>query len=36
MPMNAREMGTRSGLRASNDEMSAAVPADTDTETVRM
>ena len=34
--MNASEIGTRSGLSASNDEMSAAVPADTDTDTVRM
>ena len=34
--MNASEMGTRIGLSPSNEEMSAAVPADTDTDTVRM
>ena len=36
MAMNPREMGTRRGLSASKEEMSAAVPADTETDTVRM
>ncbi len=36
MAMKPREMGTRSGFSASNEEMSAAVPADTETDTVRM
>ena len=36
MAKNPSEIGTRSGLRPSNDEISAAVPADTDTDTVRM
>jgi hypothetical protein len=36
MTMNASERGTRHGASALTDELSAALPAATDTATVRM